>query len=477
MINPDEIKDLESAREEIRQLMKRVEKMLHEIDGLKQENKELRNELEEAKRAGKRQATPFSKGEPKENPKKPGQKEGHKAMHRAVPQKIDRVREARLPVFCECGGTIVKDDQKPQYQSDIQMPVPVIVTQFNVEIGHCPDCKKRHQGRHAEQTSDALGAANVQIGSNMIGMAAALKHQHGMSYGAIAGFTSGLTNGVLGVCRSMLVRAETRAAKRLEPTYQQLMLRLRTGRVTYVDETGWKVGGKPAWLWVFTNDEFTVYAIDPTRAHEVVERVLGKNYAGILKTDGFAAYDSEDLSAIKKSKCLGHLIRRGVDVAALKSGKAAEFGQQVVKLLQAAIRLKQRQRDMTEHGYRVARGRLEAGLNLLLARSRRHETDEDNARFARLLIKHRDALFNFLDVPECEATNNKAERAIRPSVIIRKTNGCNRTVTGTNTHQVLASILQTCKQQGKSFAAFFTALLRMRGPVHLEFASTPEAPA
>jgi hypothetical protein len=63
--------------------------------------------------------------------------------------------------------------------------------------------------------SDALGVASVQIGPNVIGMAAELKHEHGMSYGAIARFVSGLTGGALQVNRSTLVRAEGQLAKRL----------------------------------------------------------------------------------------------------------------------------------------------------------------------------------------------------------------------------------------------------------------------
>jgi hypothetical protein len=148
--------------------------------------------------------------------------------------------------------------------------------------------------------------------------------------------------------------------------------------------------------------------------------VLGKNYKGVLKTDGFVAYDSAALGAITKSQCLGHLIRRGSEMAALKSGAAATFGEQVVKLLQAAIRLKGRREEMSEHGYQIARGRLEAGMTMLLLRSEAGETDEENLRFARHLRKHRETLFNFLDIAECEATNNKAERAIRDPVIIRK---------------------------------------------------------
>ena len=196
MIDPDEINDLEGAREAIRQLMKLVAGLRRQVDRLEQENKDLRDKLDDAKRAGKRQAGPHSKGAPKVEPKTPGQKPGHVAVNRAVPEKVDRSVRAQLPTHCECGGCIIQDDEKAQYQIDIPRPIPVTVTRFDVAIGHCDICAKRHQGRHPEQTSDALGAAGVQIGPNTLGLASELKHRHGLSYGGFATLLKSLTSGL-----------------------------------------------------------------------------------------------------------------------------------------------------------------------------------------------------------------------------------------------------------------------------------------
>ena len=279
-------------------------------------------------------------------------------------------------------------------------------------------------------------------------MTAELKHADGMSYGAITKFLKGMSG--LTVERSTLARGDERLADKLMPTYNQLILRLREKQVVYGDETGWRVGGKPAWLWAFDSEDITVYEIDPTRKHEVIERILTAKFKGVLKSDCFVAYDDEDLAGIQKSKCLGHLIRRSRDIELVKSGRAVQFSKRVTQLLRAAIRLKACMSQMTQHGYAVARGRLEAALDRLLAGN---YSDKDNARLARLLLKQRHALFNFLDIPGCDATNNAAERAIRPAVIIRKTNGCNRTDRGKSTHKVIASVLRTCAKQGRNFGS------------------------
>ena len=455
MSQPNTPNDLKEALKIIGELRQINARQAARIAELEQEVEGLKGKLEETVRAGKRQAGPFSKGPPKANPKKPGQKDGHAAVHRAKPTKIDEIVKAPLPTQCGCGGTIVEDEVQQQYQVDIPRPIPTKVTQFDVSIGHCANCGKRHQGRHAEQTSDALGAAGVQIGPNVMAWSAELKHGFGISYGKIAKLLSSACG--LTVNRSTLVRGDERIAMQLRPTYEQLILRLRDSKVVYGDETSWRINGGKAWLWVFTNDDVAVYTIDPTRAHEVVQRILGSDFKGVLKCDCFLAYDDADLSAIEQSKCLGHLLRRCSDIGDNVTGRAVVFSRQVAKLLRAAIALKKRCEDLKPHGYLVARGRLEAALDRLL---QGNYTDPENAKLAKLLRKHRHQLFGFLAIPELDATNNAAERDIRPGVIVRKTNGCNRSNVGARTHEIITSVFRTCIKQGKDFVTHVADLLR-----------------
>ena len=84
------------------------------------------------------------------------------------------------------------------------------------------------------------------------------------------------------IARATLARADQRIAKRLEPTYAHLIERLRKQAQVYADETGWRIAGRNAWLWVFTSEDILIYTIDPTRSHEVVERVLKKDFGGVL---------------------------------------------------------------------------------------------------------------------------------------------------------------------------------------------------
>ena len=118
--------------------------------------------------AAKREASPFSRGEPKAEPKKPGRKPGTtygKKNHRQPPkpEQIDETLDAPLPDACpHCGGEVLETKVVPQLQ--VEIPRQPIHRQFNVHIGHCRKCGVRVQGHHRWQTSDALGAAASQLG-------------------------------------------------------------------------------------------------------------------------------------------------------------------------------------------------------------------------------------------------------------------------------------------------------------------------
>lgn len=116
--------------------------------------KEALAQLEVARRAGKRQAAPFSRGEGKANPKPSGRKPGHPPAHRAKPTRVDRVLEVKLnrTTCLGCGGELVDHTIHVQYQVEIP-PLQPVVTQFNIEVARCARCGQRTQARHAEQTS------------------------------------------------------------------------------------------------------------------------------------------------------------------------------------------------------------------------------------------------------------------------------------------------------------------------------------
>ena len=102
---------------------------------------------------------------------------------------------------------------------------------------------------------------------------------------------------------------------------------------------------------------------------------------------------------------------------------------------------------------------LEARLDRLID-ARRRFSDPDNLRFANRLRKHRPHLLRFLYVDGLDATNNQAERMLRPAVITRKTAGCNRTDPGAEAHAILSSVLATCRQRAIPILDYLIKLQR-----------------
>ena len=454
------------------ELLELTRRQARQIDELRSEVQRLKAELEQARRAGKRQAAPFSKGPPKAHPKRPGRKPGHPPSHRPAPppEQVDRTVEVPLPQDCpEChtslegAPTTVHD----QYQIDLPEPRPVI-TRFRVPVARCPACYRRVQGRHPEQTSDALGAAAVQYGPRLLGLAADLKHRLGVSYRKCSSVLLTLTG--LVVASAALVRSGHRLRRLARPSDDALVEAARRSAAQHVDETGWKIGGRSAWLWVFADEHATLYRIRPSRGHEVVVEVLGEDYEGVLVSDCFLAYDPLKFT---KSKCAAHLLRRCSEIEQSKSRGAVRFSRRVAALLRRAMALKRRRGTISDHGYAVQRGQVHAEWDRLLAGT---YTDPDNARLAKLLRKHRGSVLGFLDHDGVDATNNLAEREVRPAVIARKLSAGNRTEAGAETHAVLASVLRTCGRQGRGILEALTELLR-HGPGHiLEFDHTTPVP-
>ncbi|MBI4875826.1 MAG: IS66 family transposase [Acidobacteria bacterium] len=460
-------------KQELDRAQQQIERQQREIERLKEEIERLCKELEAAWRAAKRQAAPFSRGEPKTDPKPPGRKSGERYgehRRRAVPAPVDERHLAPLPERCPCGGRIGWEQSKPQYQEEIVRRK--IVRRFEVEIGRCLDCGKRWQGRHPLQTSDGLDAAQVQVGPEALTLAAQLNKQLGLSYGHTAavlrlGYGLSLSRG--GLCRAL-----GRLAGKAEPTYQALTLALQQSLVIWMDETGWKVAARLQWLWVAASREVTLYKILPGRGWEQAVELLRPAYAGCLEHDGWAVYWRFGY-ALHQS-CLNHLLERCRKVILISSLAAARFPQAVKGLLEKGLELRDRHQEgrISEHGLWTAAGRLQAQLGRLLERSWRTEA---NRRLGKHLRRQEPHLFTFLHCPGVEATNNRAERALRPAVIARKVWGGNRTRSGAQTQQILASVLATCRQQGKDAFPRLVGLLRAPRAMILDLAPSRPPPA
>jgi transposase len=455
-------RDGSSDRE--KELERRAESLQQQLERALAEIERLRKQLEEALRANKRSAAPFSKGEPKTNPQPPGRKPGAGYGLRAtrpVPRRVDEQIHVPLPPRCShCHGPVIRNNSQPQYQEDIVRMT--VIRRFDVEVGTCACCGRQVQGRHRLQTSDSLRVGEVQVGPEALSMAAVLNKELGLSHERTARVLAlgyGLKWSRSGVCRAL-----ERLGNLAAPTYQQLQSSLRQSPVVWLDDTGWRVGARPQNLRVLLSQQVTVYVIEPGRGYAEAAAILGEDYAGFLLHDGARCFYG--FAQAFHQSCLEHLIRRCREMIQIASPAAAPFPLAVKTLLQQGLRLRDRHAaaSVSAHGLAVATGRLESQLDGLLDR---HFRCPANQRLAKHLRHEQPYLFTFLHCPGLHATNNFAERAIRLMALVRKTWGGNRTANGARTHQILASVLRTCWQQGKHAFAELVHLLRSPRPILL----------
>ena len=266
-------------------------KLIEERDHWKRRSEHLEKELEAARRAGRRQAAPFAKDRPQGSGRRPGRRAGAEyGKHgcRRPPTRVDETYSAPAPTACpDCGGAVALDRVAAQYQEDLPDVRP-LVRRFDIEVGHCQRCRRRVQGRHALQTSDALGAATAQLGPNVAALAVELHTELGMPLEKV---TRVLRNEFgLPVTKGGVVQLLHRTADAAAPAYAALREQIRRSPVVTPDETGWRVDALRYWLWAFTTAETTVYAICDGRGFEHAAAVLGPDFSGVLVRDGWVVY-------------------------------------------------------------------------------------------------------------------------------------------------------------------------------------------
>jgi transposase len=463
----DARRELERLRQEHAQSEAEKERLRTEVAQLERERDRLRLEIERltqtlqaAQRAGKRQAAPFSKGTPRRKPRRSGRRAGGRHGrhgHRRPPSTIDERLDVPLPSACpHCGGAVTETRIASQIQEDLPVTRPH-VRQFDVHVGCCDQCGRRVQGRHPLQTSDALGAASTHLGPQAVALIVLLNKQLGLSHGKIATLVRDWFG--LHLRPSGVTHALHRAARQAVPTYDALRDQIRGSPMVSPDETSWKVAGELWWLWAFATARTVVYAIQAGRGFAEAAAVLGADFGGVLVRDGWKPYRQFDQA--QHQTCLAHLLRRCREVS--EAHPRTPWPRNVKAVLQDALAVRDRALagEITVHGAAVARGQLITRLlDLLDAPGRVH----DCRRFAAHLTVELPAVFGFLFDLTVDATNWRAEHAIRPAVVNRKVSGGNRSERGADAQQILSSVIQTARLRDLNPRDVLADLLRAPQP-------------
>jgi len=190
--------------------------------------------------------------------------------------------------------------------------------------------------------------------------------------------------------------------------------------------------------------------------------MLGAAFEGLLGTDRGTSYEAEALAEIEQQKCLSHLLKNLSEVEATAQGRAKCFARDVKATLREAIALwhEYREGKCSLSAYR-ARGEPIADELTWLLRDR-VLSDSDNQRLLDGIGSQHDRgrVLLFLQKPEIEPTNNRAERGLRGAVIARKVSHCSKNERGAAIFEAMKSVTATLALRGHRVAPGLASLIR-----------------
>jgi len=365
------------------------------------------------------------------NKGKPGQKVGHKGASRptAAPDKQVEVTADRCP---DCGtelGDPVRIESK--IIEEIPEPQPIIVTEFRIAHYRCPSCNKEFAA------SDPSIPVEGRFGNNLIAETTLLKYEDRLPHRKIQNALKRLHG--LNICPATILDFTRRAADAVQPQYVAILDRIRDAPILYVDETSIDVQGKKQWIWAFTTPSETFVVIRKSRGTKVLLEVLTRRFEGIIVCDGWKPYAK---FTKQLQRCWAHLLRESKDLAD-KIEEAVPLHEALKDLyekLTIAI-----EKDPPPQVRIELREMAREKLRQLIAKE---YISEKVKKLVGKISNGFDYWFTFVINPGVEPTNNRAERALREHVVIRKIVGTLRNDKGTSIHERIMTVLATWEQNG-----------------------------
>ena len=391
---------------------------------------------------------PSAKPIPKRRPKKPGGQPGHEGHCRPAPARIDRTVVHELPP-CPCCGSTLADGKSPRTRTieDIPENLHVEAVEHIIPRGYCKTCHKQIEAK----VLDAL--PNASIGNRAAVLTTWLHYGLGTTTSQVVE----VLNAHLQVPLSAggLTDIWHRMADIFQPWYDAIQRLCLDAPVLHMDETSWRTGGRNGWLWCATHGDVTYYWIHTSRGHDALEGFFVEEFSGVLVTDFWSAYDAV---ARYQQKCWPHLLRELKDVDAKSDSEEWRgFSKTLKRIYADGIRLKLARDALGENAFD---SRVSALHRRLLDLALVDWTQADTRRLAKRLSTYGESLLRFVEQHEVPADNNRAEREIRPVVLMRKASYGSVSDRGSATRSILMSIYRTLKQRGVDVLSATESALR-----------------
>jgi transposase len=454
--------------------------MTEEATQLRKENQELREALEQTRELLRvallrieeleKLKTPpaaFVKAnvkKPPEQEKPPRKKRDGEHNHgrpRSAPTQIVEHRIVRCPAcHLRLGGISVA---RVREVIDVPAPPPVEVTHHRIFKGWCAQCQK-WQEAPVDLRAEVLGQG--RMGVRLTSLIATLRTVMRLPVRQIRALLQSLYGCEVSV--GEIIEVLHRLVAHAQPVLDDLKAKIRGSPAIQADETGWREDGENGYIWSVSTPTLRYYEYHHSRAGEVIKRLIGENYQGVLGSDFYAGYN---IHQGLHQRCWAHYLR---DLHKLKEKfpedeEVLRWAQAVKDVYEQAVawvaqdpdpgwspRQLQRMRIAHQHAFEQ---QLWATCQPYVG------TTAPQQVLCQRVADFLPELFVFVAVPGVPAHNHLAERSVRPLVIARKISGGSRSPKGSQTRMGLASLFGTWMAQGLNPFSQCLALLTQPNPL------------
>lgn len=289
------------------------------------------------------------------------------------------------------------------------------------------------------------------LAADMTAVIAFMKGGCHMSYSTIQQFFQEILR--LDLSRGVLCKATQKVSQALDQPYQQLLEYLPDASHLGIDETGHKDDGQLHWTWCFQTPAYSLFHIDASRGSEVLIRILGEDFAGIIGCDYWGAYRKyARLFDVWVQYCMAHLIREIRFLAEHGLKRLARWGQKLLAWLKKLFHTLHRRDRYSEKAFMRKMLAIKKGFLSRMRRPPSHVLAKKLAR--RFKGRSAEDYFRFLSDPAIEPTNNSTERDIRHTVIDRRITQGTRGQAGMRWCERIWTTIATCKKQQRNVFEF-----------------------
>jgi transposase len=365
-----------------------------------------------------------------------GKKRGAKGYQRPKPreEEVTEQKVYSLGRCPHCHGEVGRAvDEVIKYEEDIAIRPQKVVKKYTITRHWCSRCEEFVRARDIPDIR--------RIGLNVMAYILYARYRLRLPINRIKQSLKDLHD--FRISQGEIVAQLEEARQLFSRDYELIIELIKEAESVYCDETGWRVVGHNWWIWVFSTDQGTRYVIEESRGKPVAQRALGEKKDRVIISDFYGVY--KNLPG-KKQKCWVHLLRDTKEVSEEMHKDLKEVYEELAK----EIEKKRGQRESKK-------------IRDKLVAIEKKQYEEQKAReLQKRISEYRGELLTCLKYDNVEPHNNRAERALRNQVVMRKIFGGSRSVNGAKIHEVNSSVIDTKLKLNPNFFDVFVPLLRER---------------